>query len=91
MTDDDSLMAPLLTTLSPEILHEICLNVNPPDLGRLSRTCHFLEGFIRRDDLLWRLQYLNRFVRPLYVDGRSLTNVGRAILMSRARCTIMAK
>ena len=62
MTEDDSLMAPMLTTLSPEILHEICLNVDPEDLATLSRTCHFLEGFIRRDDLLWKLQYLDRLV-----------------------------
>ena len=55
-------MAPMLTTLSPEILHEICLNVEPSDLARLSETCRFLNGFVNKDDLLWKLQYLDRFV-----------------------------
>ncbi len=84
-------MAPTLTTLSPEILHEICLNVDPKDLARLARTCHFLEGFIRRDDLLWKLQYLNLFVRCTQVVEHDLMFTGRTILMSRARCKIMAK
>ena len=75
-------MAPMLTTLSPEILHEICLNIDPPDLASLSRTCHFLDGFVSRDDLLWKFQYLDQFVRHLRLHDRKLIFKGRTRLKS---------
>jgi hypothetical protein len=69
-------MAPGLTSLSPEILHEICLNVDPVDLAALARTNKHLNGIVNRDDLLWKLQYLDLLVSSTWRLGTRLTVIG---------------
>lgn len=46
-----------------EVLHQILCYVNVQDLANLNLTCRMLHDFIARDDLLWRRQYMNIFVR----------------------------
>jgi hypothetical protein len=48
---------------SPEILHNIFVNVESTDLAKLSRTCKHFSQFITNDEFLWKLQYESRFVR----------------------------
>jgi hypothetical protein len=69
-------MAPVLTSLSPEILHEICLNVDPVDLASLAQTNKHLNGIIYRDDLLWKLQYLDLLVSGMLRLKICLTTTG---------------
>lgn len=47
---------------SPEILHNIFVNVDSTDLASLSRTCKHFSQFIANDEFLWKLQYESRFV-----------------------------
>jgi hypothetical protein len=53
---------------SPEILHNIFVNVDSVDLARLSRTCKHFYQFIENDEFLWKLQYQSRFVRTSPFD-----------------------
>ncbi|KAK5047813.1 hypothetical protein LTR84_006478 [Exophiala bonariae] len=46
---------------SPEILHNIFVNVESTDLANLSRTCKHFSQFIANDEFLWKLQYEARF------------------------------
>ena len=54
---------PQLLDQCSEVLHNIFQNVEPTDLAALSETCNSLKLFIKGDDLLWKTQYLQRFVR----------------------------
>lgn len=51
-----------LLTLPHEILHNILSWVNPADLSPVSKTCHALADFVRRDTLLWKAVFLNTLV-----------------------------
>ena len=55
---------------APELLHNILLNVDTTDLASLSSTCRYLNGFIRNDELLWRLHYLSGFVGHTPLQSR---------------------
>lgn len=54
-------MAQLLDQCS-EVLHNIFQNVEPTDLAALVETCRSLKDFVKSDELLWKTQYLQRFV-----------------------------
>ena len=53
---------PQLLDQCPEVLHNIFIYVDPLDLVNICLTCRFLNRFISGDDLLWKIQYLSRFV-----------------------------
>lgn len=57
---------------APEVLHTIFRNVEPTDLASLSQTCRYLHKLIQIDELLWKYQYLSRFV-SLVQAHRSVT------------------
>ena len=58
-----------LLDLCHEVLHAVLEQVQPEDLGRLSRCCKTLDSFIRCNRLLWRELYLKNFVSRLIVDA----------------------
>ena len=68
--------SPLLSCAT-EVLHDILTHVGTRDLASLSRTCRQLSQAIARDALLWKIHYLNRFVRVTYggLDGPVLTSI----------------
>jgi len=52
-----------LTTLPPEILHNIFQWLGLQDLGHLPRTCRQLHGFVGNNKALFREVYLLNLVR----------------------------
>lgn len=60
---------PLLLDVCHEILHDIFVNVEPADLGRLSQTCKPFNSFIKGNRILWRDMYLGNYVR-LYLKKK---------------------
>ena len=54
-------MADLLNQ-SHEVLHLILSHVDPVDLGPLRESCKSLDSFIRNNNLLWKEQYLSKWV-----------------------------
>jgi hypothetical protein len=60
-----------LTTLPPEILHNIFQWLGLQDLGHLPRTCWQLHGFIDSNKALFREVYLLNLVSGLIIYGLS--------------------
>jgi hypothetical protein len=58
-----------ILSLCPEILNGIFQEVNPEDLGSLSKTCRLLHLFIKNDRLLWKELYLRNYVSRLEVSS----------------------
>ena len=62
----------------PEVYHAILLEVDTTDLASLSETCWQLRNSIAHDHLLWKRQYLKRFVR-LTTDNKVTANTVRIV------------
>lgn len=76
-------MATLLHQCS-EVLHTIFQYVEPTDLAPLSRSCKAFHRFIESDQLLWKNQFLGRFViirQPRLGWAAELICTGRAIII----------
>ena len=53
---------PTLIDLPRELLHNIAAECNPPDLGKISRSCRTLHDYILGDRLVFRDVFLRHYV-----------------------------
>ncbi|KAF3918198.1 hypothetical protein ABW20_dc0105615 [Dactylellina cionopaga] len=54
----------ILLDLPHELLHQILLDVNPSDVATLRLTCTFLDKYIRKNELLFKEQFLQYWDDP---------------------------
>ncbi|TDZ65108.1 hypothetical protein CTRI78_v003629 [Colletotrichum trifolii] len=57
-----------LSLLPAEILHHIFSGLEPRDLGRLPRTCRFLNSYVKGNQALYKDVYLNALDTPASAD-----------------------